>query len=169
MRCLTVVVLLGCGLLAACGSTGQPSGTATGAANGASGDKSRDFAFAQCMRSDGVTNFPDPTAGGGIDLPPNLNPDSPAFRSARQACKQYLPKRGGPVATSASDRAAALALSRCMRKHGVPQFPDPAFSSAQSAPRVLVVRGMVFAIPASVDPKSPAFQRAARACGIGRP
>jgi hypothetical protein len=169
MRCSRLVVLLGCGLLAACGSTGQPSATAAGAANGTSGDKARDFEFAQCMRSHGVSNFPDPTPGGGIDLPPNLNPDSPAFRSARQACNQYLPTRGGPGATSASDRAAALALSRCMRTHGVPQFPDPAFSPARSAPRVLVVRGMVFAIPASVDPKSPAFQRAAHACGIGRP
>jgi hypothetical protein len=56
-----------------------------------------------------------------------------------------------------------------MRTHGVPEFPDPAFTSAQNAPRVLVLRGMVFAIPASVNPKSPAFRRAARACGIGPP
>jgi hypothetical protein len=166
---LTVVALLGCGLLAACGSTRQPSGTATGTASGESADKTRDFEFAQCMRSHGVSNFPDPTPGGGIDLPPNVNPDSPAFRSARETCRQYLPNRAGPVATSASDRAAALALSRCMRTHGVPQFPDPAFTSAQNAPRVLVLRGMVFAIPASVNPKSPAFRRAARACGIGPP
>lgn len=158
-----------CALFAGCGSTSGPSGTATGSANGGSGDKTRDFAFAQCMRWHGVSNFPDPTPGGGIDLPPNLNPDSPAFRSARQACRQYLPKRAGPVATSASDRAAALAVSRCMRKHGVPQFPDPAFSPVQNAPRVLVLRGMAFAIPAPVNPKSPAFRQAARTCGIGPP
>jgi hypothetical protein len=163
------VLLVGCAVLAACGSTGQPSGTATGAANGASGDKTHDFEFARCMRSHGVTNFPDPRTGGGIELPTNLNPQSPAFRSARRACKQFLPDRGAPPATSASDRAAALTLARCMRGHGVPQFPDPAFSPPRAAPRVLVMRGMVFAIPVSVDPKSPAFQHAARACGFGLP
>jgi hypothetical protein len=154
-------------LIAACGSSGQPSGTATGSANGASGDKASDFKFAQCMRSHGVTDFPDPTTGGGIDLPRGLNPESPAFRSARQTCKQFLPNKAGPPATSASDRAAALDLSRCMRSHGVPQFPDPAFSPPGNAQSVLVLRGMVFAIPASVDPQSPAFRQAARACGFG--
>ncbi|MGN6870366.1 MAG: hypothetical protein ACTHMY_18405 [Solirubrobacteraceae bacterium] len=163
-----VVVLLSSVLLAACGSVGQPSGTVTGSANGASGDKTRDFEFAQCMRSHGVTNFPDPTTGGGIDLPPNLNPESPVFRSARQACKQFLPSKAAPAATSAADRAAALTLARCMRSHGVPSFPDPAFSPPRNAQQILVVRSMVFAIPNSVDPKSPAFRQAARACGFGR-
>jgi hypothetical protein len=163
------VLLVACAVLSACGSTGQPNGTATGAANGASGDKTRDFEFAQCMRSHGVTNFADPPSGGGIDLPPNIDPASPAFRSARQACKQFLPDRQAPPATSAADRATALTLARCMRSHGVPQFPDPAFSSPRHAQRILVMRGMVFAILASVDPKSPAFRQAARACGFELP
>jgi hypothetical protein len=168
MHRLTVVALLGCVGLAACGSTGQPSGTATGSANGASGDRTTDFEFARCMRSHGVTNFPDPTPGGGIELPTNLNPDSPAFRTARQACKQFLPDKAGPPATPVADRAAALTLARCMRSHGVPQFPDPAFSPLRNAQRVLVMRGIVFAMPASIDPKSPAFQQAARDCGFGQ-
>ena len=162
-----VAVLLSSALLAACGSAGQPSGTATGAANDASGDKSRDFEFSACMRTHGVTNFPDPTPGGGIELPTDLDPQSPAFRAAREACKEFLPKQGTPPATSASDRATALALSRCMRSHGVPQFPDPAFSPPGNADHVLVMPGMAFAIPGSVDPKSPAFRQAARACGVG--
>src|SRR6185312_7806081 len=162
-----VLVLLSFALLAACGSTGQPSGTATGAANDASGDKSRDFEFSACMRTHAVPNFPDPKPGGGIELPANLDPQSPAFRSARQACKQFLPNKGTPPATSASERTAALTLARCMRTHGVPQFPDPAFTPPRNAAHVLVMPGMAFAIPNSVDPKSPAFRRAARACGIG--
>jgi hypothetical protein len=157
------VVLLSCGLLAACGSTAQPSGTATGA----SGDKSRDFEFSACMRSHGVTNFPDPRPGGGIDLPTNLNPESPAFRSARQVCKRFLPDRGTRPQTSASERSAALTMARCMRAHGVPEFPDPAFGPARNSQHVLVMPGMAFAIPSSVDPKAPAFQRAARGCRLG--
>ncbi len=167
-RCFTIVVLVGATLLAACGSTGQPTGTATGSADAVSGDKSRDFEFSACMRSHGVWNFPDPTPGGGIELPTNLDPQSPAFRSARQACKQFLPDKGTAPKTSASERAAALTLARCMRAHGVPQFPDPAFSPVRNAQHVLVMPGMAFAIPSSVDPKSPAFRSAASACGVGR-
>jgi hypothetical protein len=119
------------------------------------------------MRAHGVTNFPDPTANG-LQIPADIDTQSPAFRSAQQACKQYLPNGGAPPATPARDRAAALTLARCMRTHGVPQFPDPAFTPPTNAPRILAMRGMVFAIPASVDPKSPAFRQAAEACGFGR-
>jgi hypothetical protein len=164
---LAGLLLLGA-LLAGCGSTGQPSGTGTGAANTAPGGKSRDLEFSDCMRSHGVTNFPDPTPNG-LQIPVNINTQSPTFRSAQQACKQYLPGAGAPPATAPRDRAAALAFAKCMRTHGVPEFPDPDLSSPTNAPRVLVLRGMVFAMPSSVDPKAPAFQRAARACGLGKP
>lgn len=74
-----------------------------------------------------------------------------------------LPNKGALPATSASDRAAALTLARCIRSHGVPQFPDPAFTPPRSAAPVLVMRGMVFAIPALVDPKVAGLP----ACGPG--
>ncbi|MBV9804234.1 MAG: hypothetical protein JO130_13625 [Solirubrobacterales bacterium] len=155
-------------LLAACGgSTGQPVGTGTGAASTAPGGKTRDIEFSDCMRSHGVTNFPDP-GPNGLQIPVSVNPRSPGFRSAQAACKRYLPNGGNPPATPAVDRAAAVTLAKCMRTHGVSDFPDPAFTAPTSAPRVLVMRGMVFAIPSSVDPKAPAFQQAARACGFGQ-
>ena len=165
--CFAFAALLGCVLLAACGSTGQPSGTATGAGNVSPGHADAALEFARCMRSHGVASFPDPNPGHGFQFPANLDPESPAFKSAQQACKRYLPDKGGPRATSAKDRAAALTLARCMRTHGVPQFPDPTFSAPRNAAHALVMRGMVFAIPNSVNPKSPAFENAARACGFG--
>jgi hypothetical protein len=166
----TVLVLLGCGLLAGCGSTGQPSGTVPGATNSRSGGSDPALQLARCMRAHGVSNFPDPRpGGGGIQLGPGVNPYTPTFRSAKQACKEFFPDDGGPPATSASDRAAALNLARCMRSHGVPQFPDPAFTPPRNARSVLVMGGMVFAIPSSVDPRSPAFQHASHACGFGLP
>ena len=164
---LTVLVGVAAATLAACGSVGRPSGTATGAGS-PSPNAGPAFEFSRCMRTHGVTNFPDPRPGsGGIQIPDNINPQSPAFRSAQQACKQFLPNHGVVPATSAKDRAAALTLARCMRTHGVPQFPDPAFTPPRGARSVLVMRGMVFAIPSSVDPKSPAFQQASHACGFG--
>jgi hypothetical protein len=166
---LIVFLTLGCCLaLTACGGTSRPRGTATGAADANAGHPSRDLEFSQCMRAHGVTNFPDPTANG-LQIPAGVAVKSPAFRTAQQACKQYLPNGGVPPATSAKDRAAALAFSGCMRSHGVPGFPDPAFTPPSNAPRVLAVRGMVFAISQSINPKSPAFRQAATACGVAPP
>lgn len=63
-------------------------------------------AFAQCMRDNGVLNFPDPT-GEGLFLPPEFDIDSPTFKAAREACESLLPQppagadnesvRSGPI------------------------------------------------------------------------
>jgi hypothetical protein len=161
------LILGGCIALTACGATGEPGGTATGAADATAGHPSRDLEFSQCMRAHGVTNFPDPTANG-LQIPAGVLTKSPTSIAAQQACKQYLPNGGAPPATSAKDRAAALALAQCMRLHGVPGFPDPAFTPPR-APRILALRGMVFAISPTIDPKSPAFRQAATACGVPPP
>jgi hypothetical protein len=157
------IVGLGCAVLAGCGGTGQPSGTATTSAAGA---KTHDVAFSDCMRAHGVADFPDPTSNG-LQIPVSINTKSPIFQSAQQACKRYLPGGGAPPATIPADRAAALAFARCMRTHGLRDFPDPALTPPHDAASVFVVRGMVFAFASSLDPKSPAFQRAGRVCGLG--
>lgn len=41
--------------------------------------------FARCMRSRGITDFPDPMPGGGWDLPGDTN--SPQFETAAHACQ----------------------------------------------------------------------------------
>jgi hypothetical protein len=81
----------------------------------------------------------------------------PALLHAEHACKEYLPPGGPPPQVSASQKAAAIANAQCMRKHGVPNFPDPTFSG-----------GRLNAGLAGVDPQSPAFTQAAAACqGVG--
>jgi hypothetical protein len=57
--------------------------------------------FSQCMRSHGLTNFPDPVFSGGgaqLRLSPasGLNPSSPAFKSAQAACGSLIGRAGGP-------------------------------------------------------------------------
>jgi hypothetical protein len=164
---LAALVVLGCATLAACGSTGQPTGTATGAAGTAFRSKTRDVAFSRCMRAHGVTNFPDPTSNG-LQVPASVNPRSPAFRSAQNACRQYLPNGGEPPATNPADHGAALAFARCMRAHGLTDFPDPAMTPPTGSASVFDVHGMVFAFPTQIDPKSPAFRQAAHACGLSK-
>ena len=56
--------------------------------------------------------------------------NGPAFQSAMQACRSYLPNGGHPsAAQTAKAKSQALAMSRCMRSHGVPNFPDPQFQT----------------------------------------
>ena len=60
------------------------------------------LAWAQCIRSHGVPNFPDPSTtanfglsvGGGVVFPigPTFSPQSPAFKQAQAACG-FGPKR----------------------------------------------------------------------------
>jgi len=55
------------------------------------------LAHARCMRDQGIEDFPDPTFGedGGarIRIAPGagLDPDSPEFREAQEACRDELP------------------------------------------------------------------------------
>jgi hypothetical protein len=52
--------------------------------------------FAQCMRDNGVSDFPDPEAGGGFGgALADLDRDSPEFQKAMDACEDKLPARGG--------------------------------------------------------------------------
>jgi hypothetical protein len=54
--------------------------------------RQQELKFAQCMRANGVPNFPDPNADGNIQFPITSSvPKSPAFQRAQNgACKQYL-------------------------------------------------------------------------------
>jgi hypothetical protein len=52
--------------------------------------------FADCMRSHGITNFPDPTVNAkGVTVDPHgLNMSSAQFHAAQQACRKYLTEAG---------------------------------------------------------------------------
>jgi hypothetical protein len=155
--------------LTACGSAGNANDRSGSGGDGAG------LKFADCMRSHGVPNFPDPGPGGGIQLSSAINPQSPAFQSAQSACSKLMPGGGpprGPV--SESRKLSMLRLAECMRKHGLSTFPDPrttapapgtGFGIAFGAP------GSFIAVPQSLL-QSPAFNQAAAACGfpgVGRP
>lgn len=151
---------LACGVaLAACGSSSNTSTTASNA------DPA--LKFAQCMRSHGVSNFPDPTAQGEIAVNPS-EVQSPAFQTAQQVCQKFLPKKGPHLKMTASEHQAAVRFAACMRTHGQPDFPDP-LSAGESSGRTLVLNGMLFPIGAGLDPRSPAFRQATGRCGIKPP
>ena len=54
----------------------------------------RTLRFVACMRAHGLPAFPDPQVNSnGIEmqLPKGLQPGSPVFRAAQQACKSLMP------------------------------------------------------------------------------
>lgn len=174
-RCLkTAFALVGCAVaVAACGSSSdKPSRPSS------SQLKSDGLKFATCMRSHGVPNFPDPGAGSGghgfrISITPNsgINPFSPAFKAAQSACQKLLPG-GGPGAQgppSPQAKRQMLAISTCMRAHGVADFPDPTTRPPSSGnySNVIGRDGVFLAVPPTINVNSPAFKQAAAACHFG--
>jgi hypothetical protein len=109
------------------------------------------------MRKHGITNFPDPNGQGVITIQSGMgiDPSSPAFTSARTACEKLLPNGGQPTpAQIAQEQKQMLALSACMRAHGVKDFPDPTNGGLQ----IRVHPG------SDLDPNNPTFQKAQQAC-----
>jgi hypothetical protein len=110
------------------------------------------LAYSVCMRSHGITDFPDPTGNGFVVIPRSVNPDSSQFQAAQNAC-QHLQPASTPPASAQPNPTLGVRLAQCMRAHGVPNFPDPG--------------GSVTGTPASnskLDVRSPQFQAAQRTC-----
>jgi hypothetical protein len=59
--------------------------------------------LAECMRSHGVSKFPDPSSDGSLVITPGMgiDPNSPLFQNARKSCAQYFPG-GAPPAPAPS-------------------------------------------------------------------
>jgi hypothetical protein len=91
--------------LAACGSSSRTT---------TSGESSPGSfaAFASCMRSHGVPNFPDSSGPGGIHFSPGsgIDPAAPAFRQAQARCQKLLPGGGPPRKVSEHAKTEMLAV-----------------------------------------------------------
>lgn len=160
--------------LAACGGGSSPgvanlassTSTTPSAASGAGGtptaaqllQEQRDAVrFADCMRTHGISSFPDPTVAPRAFKEAFSN-QSATFRSAYAACGHLLPAgrsaNGGTTQTQ-RQTVALLAFARCLRRHGFPSFPDPTNGGQLS--REMLAR-------AGIDIHEPALLEAADAC-----
>jgi hypothetical protein len=164
---LTACALIAAGaIVGGCGSgsdsPGVPSAGAHSDTTSASSGVSRHggaLAFAQCMRTHGVPNFPDPTIGAGgiysFSLPPGLDLRSAQSQAAQHACRSMLSGGGGSQAQQQEATAAWLAVARCMRAHGIKDYPDP---TAQGDIQIASKPG------SDLDPNNPMFKAANAAC-----
>lgn len=157
---LILVSIVACSLVAAgCGGSGGSAGvatvtsTTTAAQHGLTG-------FSRCMRSHGVSGFPDPTSGGDIQkrqVVAARASDPSRFDSASKACENLLPDGSlgpPPVRITAADQVDYLKAAACMRTHGFPNFPDPTFANNEARVEV----------PPSINQDSSRFKSAATTC-----
>jgi hypothetical protein len=119
---------------AGCGSTGGNHTASTagtvGGASSTSTTRARAVKFAECMRSNGVSAFPDPDASGALTIDAvangsSLNTSSAAFKRALSACKDLEPAGFTGNQRSPEEQKAALTFAQCIRDNGVRDFPDP--------------------------------------------
>jgi hypothetical protein len=106
---------------------GDPSSTATSAPPAGKG-LDQALKYSDCMRRNGVPSFPDPqqTDGGAsinIGKDSGIDPESPQFKAAENACASLRP--GGDDNANPLDPTKISAWTACIRAHGVPNFPDP--------------------------------------------
>ncbi len=125
-----LAVLAMAALISACGSnapasTGSGSGTTTTTTTVEEAVK-----FAECMRNNGVSDFPDPNASGdfiyGIKAGSPLDPSTAVWQQAIGACRNLEPAGFMPKQLTTQQIAARLKFAQCMRGNGVKDFPDPA-------------------------------------------
>jgi hypothetical protein len=124
------------------------------------------------MRSHGISNFPDSfgssaaikAAKGEIAHITDSEASSQTFQTAQRACVKYYAPTTPSTQVSSAKMQKLLAVSRCMRSHGVPSFPDPNPTTGE------------LSTPTGLNTHSPevvaaleACQSLGRAAGLGTP
>ena len=144
-------------------ATQSSSSAGSGGSTSAGSTTSQIFAYTHCMRSHGVPTFPDPTSSGQI--PKNqvvsARQDNPSrFDSAQGACGHLLPGGGNgeTPAQITQDWRQFRQFARCMRHHGVPDWPDPSDRSTTDK------RPAFDITPVGLDGNSPQLRAKARQC-----
>jgi hypothetical protein len=123
LAALAMVALIGAGC------SNEPA--ENGSAGNSSAGQEQAVKFAECMRDNGVGEFPDPDASGeltidGVVNGSSLDPSGPAWQSAIAACKDLQPPGfTGDEEVTAEEQEARLEFAQCMRDNGIEDFPDP--------------------------------------------
>ena len=130
-------------IAAGCGGSGSSSAEGVASVSGGAGASStattttavsRDdqlLSFVKCLRKQGLdVKDPQPDANGNL-RPAFSGVDQSAMTTAGKACQSEL--GGGQQAFSQQDQQALQAslvkFAKCMRSHGVADFPDPSIGT----------------------------------------
>jgi hypothetical protein len=119
LAALGLIALTGAG----CANESAGSGS-TGTAGKKATDRDKAVKFAECMRENGVSDFPDPTPKGDFEYGVSVSPA--VWKKAVGACKALQPPGTLDAKRTRSQQSAALEFAQCVRENGVKDFPDPA-------------------------------------------
>jgi hypothetical protein len=167
MRTHTPIRLLAAALLAAgalavgaCGGD-DGAGGATSAADRQREAREAALNYARCMREHGV-DVPDPSFEGDGIKQSGPTEDVPRAKvdDAENACKKYMEDIEPPNLSDEQQeefKKAALANARCMREHGIENFPDPTFGEDGRA-TIRIDKN------SGIDEDDPDFKKAQEAC-----
>jgi hypothetical protein len=137
-------------LLAACGGNRPSIGAGGPPSARASTSNPSVIGYSACMRSHGVANFPDPDSKGmpaPVD-PQQLGVSSSQYQASEQVCQHLLPTGGSlqqrtqqcllfgdcPPVLVQHVLNVERSFARCLRSHGVPNWPDPTISAKGGRP-----------------------------------
>ena len=148
-------------LVAGCGGKGSPRVASVASSTPVTTTRQTGpVAFARCMRSHGVSAFPDPNSSGAFDgnTLKQLKVSVSRIRAAQGGCSHLLPNGLVPTAPgytiTRTDQLDYLKGAACMRTHGFAGFPDPTFQN----------HGVQLNIPSNINQGSPQFKSAAATC-----
>jgi hypothetical protein len=114
------------------GCSNEPAENDNTGSTGGNKNATKAMRFAECMRDNGVREFPDPDASGQLTIDGVLNgssldPSTPAWKEAIGACKDLQPPGfTGDEEVTDEEQEARLEFAQCIRDNGVKDFPDPA-------------------------------------------
>jgi hypothetical protein len=148
-------------LVTACGGGGGSAATSAGPPTFQS-LTAKALAYAKCMRSQGITSFPDPTVQDsatsktvGFNLGASIDTHSSQFQSASKKCQKQTGFGHISAAQLQQGMNAMLKYAECMRSHGITSFPDP-FENSHQIGFNLTDTG--------IDQNSPRFKAANKIC-----
>jgi hypothetical protein len=149
-------------VISGCGSSSPSQSTAAAPPQNIVNDA---FKYSACMRNHGVSGFPDPKVSSSNGdtrialMAPSSTVSSPSFTAAQKACKGIMPAPQNNSAAQLAQQHAreldVLAFTRCLRGHGISDFPDPTVQGQLT---------LAMVTSAGVDLHSPQLLAAAKAC-----
>ncbi len=173
MRVASVMAVAAAAALLAVACGGSPSSAGSGGSPnaGGSGTAASAVRYTSCMRSHGVPAYPDPNSKGQLPkiVPANeaqLGVSENRFTAAQTACQALWPYQGLTAAQTRQELTDAVKFARCMRSHGVPNWPDPT-----TDPESGRVEFVIHSTQVGFDAHSPSPQilAKARTCERGLP
>jgi hypothetical protein len=129
--------------------------------------------YSECMRANGVADFPNPNAEGQFPYG-GVSVSKATWQNAVGACTNLQPPAwSADTGRTATQQDAALKFAQCVREHGVPDFPDPATAGDPlidtSKMRGDVSAGSIPELKPAVEACHAFFSAALPPQGTGRP